>query len=106
MQEISAADAAAKLAADPENTVLLDVREAMELEIAALEGAIHVPMAETPARLNDLDPEKTIICMCHHGGRSAQVAAFLQSRGYRKVINMSGGIEAWSLSVDAEIPRY
>ena len=63
-------------------------------------------MGETPVRLAELDENKTIICMCHHGGRSAQVAAYLATQGYQQTINMAGGIEAWSPSGDPEVPRY
>jgi rhodanese-related sulfurtransferase len=106
MNEISAVDAAALLAQESENTVLLDVRELMELEMAAVAGALHIPMAEVPARLQEVDQNKTIICMCHAGGRSAQVAGYMAGQGYTDVKNLSGGIDAWSTSVDGSIPRY
>lgn len=90
--------------------VLLDVREPWEFELAAIriEGAatVHIPMNEIPARLNELDSARPIVCICHHGMRSAQVVAFLERQGLDPVYNLAGGIEAWSTEVDASVPRY
>ena len=105
MQQISATDAAAQLAADPDNTVLLDVREDMELQIASVAGAVHMPMGQIPARIEELAKDKTILCLCHIGGRSAQVTHFLSAQGYN-AINVAGGIDAWSQLIDPSIPRY
>ncbi len=105
MNEISAPDAAKLLADQPDQTVLLDVRELIELETAAVAGALHLPMGEIPARLAEIDKTKTIICMCRSGGRSAQVADFLARQGYDKVFNLTGGIHAWSDLVDSSIPK-
>lgn len=106
MRELSATDAAALLEANPDTTILLDVRELPELEVASITGAMHIPMGEIPARLDEIDRDKTIICMCHLGGRSAQVAAFLEAQGYTDVINLASGTDAWSTSVDTSVPRY
>jgi rhodanese-related sulfurtransferase len=106
MQEISATEAAQLLETEPATTVLLDVREHPELATASVAGATHIPMGETPQRLAELNQDKTIICMCHLGGRSAQVAGYLHSQGYTKVLNLTGGIQAWSHEVDQSIPRY
>jgi len=101
--EMSARDAATAL--QQPGHILLDVREAAELANAAVEGAVHIPMGEIPARLAEIDPEKTIICMCHLGGRSAQVGAFLAQQGYANVINLTGGIEAWAQDVDPGVVK-
>ena len=106
MEEISATEAAQMLRDVPEQTILLDVREAMELETAAVAGALHLPMGEIPGRLEEIDASKTIICMCRSGGRSAQVAEFLLAQGYAKAVNLTGGIHAWSDLVDSSIPKY
>jgi rhodanese-related sulfurtransferase len=86
--------------------VLLDVREPEELLRARLPGAVHIPMAEIPGRLHELDPDKEIVVFCHHGMRSASVVGFLAQREFARVINLAGGIEAWSLTVDPSVPRY
>ena len=105
MQELSATDAALLLQDKPDETLLLDVRETVELQQAAVADALHIPMNEIPERLDEIDREKTVICMCHVGGRSAHVAAYLQSQGFEKIYNLTGGIEAWARDVDAGVIR-
>jgi rhodanese-related sulfurtransferase len=94
----------------PADVVLLDVREAWELQAARLDlpGARtqHIPMGTLPARLHELDRAQPILVLCHHGARSQQCVAFLQRQGFDAVYNIAGGIEAWSRSVDAAVPRY
>lgn len=85
--------------------VLLDVREQEELDLASVAGVRHIPMQEVPGRLADLNPQASIAVLCHHGGRSMQVARFLERNGFVDVINVAGGIEAWS-QLDPSIPRY
>ena len=106
MEEISATAAAELLRNQPDQVILLDVREAAELEVAALDGALHISMGEIPARLADIDPAKKIICLCRSGGRSAQVAEFMLANGFRDVVNLTGGIHAWSDLVDSSIRKY
>jgi len=86
--------------------VLLDVREPQEVALVRIEGAIHIPMGEVPARLHELDPEADIVVYCHHGMRSANVCGFLQQRDFHNVANLTGGIDAWAASVDPSLPRY
>ncbi len=86
--------------------VLLDVREPWEIETAKIAGSVSIPMREIPARSEELDDEATIVCVCHHGARSAQVAMFLESRGFTKLFNLQGGIDAWSRQVDPAVPTY
>jgi rhodanese-related sulfurtransferase len=89
-----------------EQFVVLDVREPEEIAIACLPGAVHIPMGDIPARLSEIDPEREIVVMCHHGIRSAQVASYLARMDFERVLNLSGGIDAWSLAVDPGVPRY
>jgi rhodanese-related sulfurtransferase len=74
----------------------------------ALPGArsLHIPMNEVPARLAEIDPAQPVVCICHHGARSAQVVAFLRRQGCQRVYNLAGGLDAWSLRVDPTVPRY
>jgi rhodanese-related sulfurtransferase len=90
--------------------VVLDVREPSELLIASIKAdgfeLLTIPMGGIPPRLNELDPERPIACLCHHGMRSMQVASFLKARGFAHVANIAGGIHAWSAEIDPSIPRY
>jgi len=86
--------------------VVLDVREPEELAVARLDGTVHIPMSEIAGRLDEIDPDQEIVVMCHHGFRSAQVAGFLAQRDFSRVVNLAGGIDAWSLAVDPSVPRY
>jgi rhodanese-related sulfurtransferase len=86
--------------------LLLDVREGWELAIARLDGVLHIPMGEIPARLGELAPEREIVVLCRSGGRSATVARFLQQQGYRDVWNLAGGILAWSEQLDPSLTQY
>ena len=85
---------------------LLDVREHVELELAAVSGATHIPMREVPARLAELERDAPLVVMCHSGGRSRRVAEYLSSNGFQKVFNLKGGIDAWSTEIDPQVPRY
>jgi len=89
-----------------EKIVLLDVREPDEVETASIPWAMVVPMQEVPARMHELPRDEPLVVMCHHGGRSERVASFLAANGYGNVVNLAGGIDAWSTSVDPAVPRY
>jgi len=90
--------------------VVLDVREPSEWQVASIKAdgfeLVSIPMGVIPPRLNELDPEQPIACLCHHGGRSMQVASFLDARGFSHVANIAGGINAWSAELDPTVPRY
>ena len=85
--------------------LLLDCREPGELGLARIDGAVHVPMGEMPARCGELDRGRRIIVFCHHGVRSRRVAGYLAAQGFRAT-SMTGGIDLWSRTVDASVPRY
>jgi rhodanese-related sulfurtransferase len=85
---------------------LLDVRAPEEVAIAALPGAVHIPMSEIQARLSELDPAAPIVVVCHHGMRSEMAGRFLERNGFTAVSHLAGGIDAWSRQVDAAVPRY
>ena len=89
-----------------EDLVLLDVREQPELEIAKIEGVTHIPLSEFQQRFEELDRDKTIVCICHHGMRSANAAGFLAEHDFPELINLTGGIDAWAEQVDPDLPRY
>ncbi len=97
---------AARQALERAEWQLLDVREQSELDIAALPGAVHVPLSELPGQLERLDPHRPVLVLCHHGIRSAMAGQFLERNGFEMVLNLEGGIDAWSLEVDPDLPRY
>lgn len=89
-----------------ESLLLLDVREAWEVALSPFPDALHIPMREIPGRIGELPAQRAIVCICHHGARSTQVAMFLQQRGFERVYNLAGGIDAWALEVDPAVVRY
>jgi rhodanese-related sulfurtransferase len=94
--------------------LVLDVREAWEFHTASvrpLDGAqafdvLSMPMQEIPARLAELPTDRPIACLCHHGIRSQNVARYLVQNGFEQVVNVAGGIAAWSDEADPSVPRY
>ncbi|GAB1386766.1 rhodanese-like domain-containing protein [Melaminivora sp.] len=91
--------------------LLLDVREPWELQTASVTPPpgctlLAIPMGVLPVRLHELDPERPTACLCHHGGRSMNVAMFLAQRGFAQVANVAGGIDAWARDCDPSLPRY
>lgn len=90
--------------------VVLDVREPWELQTASVKPdgfeLIAMPMRSVPARYLELDRNQPIACLCHHGARSAQVVHFLMQQGFTTVVNIHGGINAWSHERDPAVPVY
>ena len=87
--------------------VVLDVREPWEFETAKIVGSKHIPMGDIPARFNqELDPEKHIVVVCHHGVRSMNVTAWLRQQGFEKVQSLRGGIDRWARQIDPTVPIY
>jgi len=103
--EIDVATLARMRQADP-SPVVLDVREPRELAVCALDDAVHIPMNEIPARLDELPTDREVVVMCHHGTRSMQVTRFLHHQGYTNARNLAGGIDAWAARVDPGMARY
>jgi rhodanese-related sulfurtransferase len=107
MQHMTAPELAAWIADETRPTpLLLDVREPWEFQTCHIAGAISMPMNTIPARQEELEPDAAIVCICHHGMRSMQVAAFLERAGFTGVVNLTGGVHAWAEQVDGSMPRY
>ena len=107
MQHLSAPELAQWLADDARpRPLLLDVREPWEFQTCHIDGAAAMPMRTVPARLAELDPDLPVVCICHHGARSMQVAGFLEQNGFADVSNLTGGVHAWALQVDPTMPTY
>lgn len=106
MRQITAQQLSSQLQNTEKGLTLLDVREPHEFAHCSIEGSINIPMNSIPARLNELDKDSEIVTICHHGMRSGAVAEFLVSRGFTQILNLQGGIDAWSTHVDPDVPRY
>ncbi|MBV9957417.1 MAG: hypothetical protein JO360_03315 [Acidobacteria bacterium] len=85
---------------------LIDVREADEHALAHVPEAQLLPLSRFNEWVETLSPDEELVVMCHHGIRSAQVCAYLSQQGFNKLHNLAGGIDLWSLEVDANVPRY
>ncbi|HSI83876.1 MAG: rhodanese-like domain-containing protein [Candidatus Methylacidiphilales bacterium] len=86
---------------------LVDVREPDEWQICRIPGAELIPLQEFAQQAPEkLEEDEAIVLYCHHGMRSARAQRFLQERGYKNVLNLTGGIDAWSQQVDPKVARY
>ena len=115
--DISATDLSSRLARDASTStssplsagsdlLLLDVREPHELAISALRGATNIPLGELAARLSELDSAREMVVFCKAGTRSTRALELLVSAGFKKVKNLKGGINAWAMDVDTNLPIY
>jgi len=86
---------------------LIDVREDWETALAPVPCEHRrIPMGQIPGRLGELDAAAETVVICRSGGRSLQVAHYLEQQGFKSVYNLTGGILAWSRDLDPTIPRY
>ena len=95
--------------------VFLDVREPWEFELARINPSVNIPMSTLAGRVDEIKAlqdaaddagHAPVVVICHHGIRSMQCAQFLAGRGLGHLINLSGGIDAWSARVDPAVPQY
>ena len=89
-----------------EKPVLHDVREGWEFQAGHIDGSLTMSMNTIPDRLSELDMRQPIICICHHGVRSMQVAFFLERNSFTDIRNLTGGVHAWAQQVDGAMPMY
>ena len=89
-----------------EKLTIVDVREPSEYTICHLKEARHIPLGELGRRTGELDPNKLIVLYCHHGMRSAQATLWLRRNGFKYVMNLEGGIDAWAERIDNSMARY
>jgi rhodanese-related sulfurtransferase len=107
MRQMQPAELASWLALpESQRPVLLDVREPWEVALCAIAGSTTIPMGDVPARVGELDRSRPVVCICHHGMRSQRVAGFLEGQGFTDVVNLAGGIDAWTSDVDPTLARY
>ena len=105
MQRLNAQELKTRLS-DSEPPLVLDVREPWEVKLCALPGSMHIPMRDIPERLAEIDRERDLVVLCHHGVRSLAVANFLAGQGYTRIYNLDGGIDGWAKQVEPSMPKY
>jgi adenylyltransferase/sulfurtransferase len=88
-----------------EDVYLIDVREPFEYQIAQIGGKL-IPQNDVPNRLAEIDRDREVIVHCKSGGRSQRIAELLKQAGYPRVVNLAGGILAWSDQIDPKVPKY
>jgi len=90
-----------------EDIQIIDVREAHEVAIARIPNTIHIPLGQVLNRMSEIDPNKETVVHCKMGGRSANAILGLKRSGFTgNLINLKGGITAWSNEVDPSVPKY
>ena len=105
MDEITPQELKARLAGS-DRPLLLDVRQDWETRLARLENAVHIPIEEMELRVDELNADDEIVVYCHQGVRSAAVAEYLRSLGFKSVQNLTGGLDLWARTVDPGMRRY
>jgi molybdopterin/thiamine biosynthesis adenylyltransferase/rhodanese-related sulfurtransferase/molybdopterin converting factor small subunit len=85
---------------------IVDVREPNEYQINRIPGSELIPLGDVPKRYGELNPDEEIIVQCKTGRRSARAADFLRSVGFKRVLNLKGGILDWIDKVDPSQPKY
>src|SRR5437879_12436121 len=89
-----------------ESPLLLDVRQDWETKLCRLPNSVHIPIEEIEVRTDELNPEDEIVVYCHQGVRSAAVAEYLRSLGFKSVRNLAGGLDQWARAIDPSMRRY
>jgi rhodanese-related sulfurtransferase len=106
MQEISATDLKQRLD-NGDDIQIVDVREANEVAVAKIPNSIHIPLAQVLDRSSEIDPNPETVVHCKMGGRSARAIDALKRSGFSgNLLNLKGGITAWSNEVDPSVPKY
>ena len=106
MQEITATDLKKRLD-NGDDIQIVDVREANEVAIARMPNTVHIPLGEVVNRMNEIDPNRETVVHCKGGVRSARAIEALQRSGFKgDLVNLKGGITAWSNEVDPSVPKY
>lgn len=106
MEEITATELRDRLERG-DDVQIIDVREPKEYEIARIPNSTLIPVSQVVARMDEIDPTREAVLHCHAGGRSARAIEALKRAGFEgKLLNLRGGITAWSNEVDPSVPKY
>lgn len=85
---------------------VLDVREPHETALCSIAGAINIPLGQLSQRAQEIPRDRAIVAHCHHGGRSARATEWLLQNGFKDVVNLTGGIDAWAQRIEPKMERY
>ena len=85
---------------------IIDVRESFEWEICRIEGTKNIPMSRLIESIEKIPKQESAVIMCHHGVRSLNVIHYLETKGFHRLINLEGGIDAWAIEIDPSMNRY
>ena len=85
---------------------IIDVRETFEWDICRIEGTTNIPMSELIESIEKIPQQEKTVIMCHHGVRSLNVIHYLETKGFHRLINLEGGIDAWAIEIDKSMNRY
>jgi sulfur-carrier protein adenylyltransferase/sulfurtransferase len=96
----------ARLKARNADVQLLDVRNSYEVDVAAIDGAVLIPLDQLPARIGELDAAKRYVVTCHHGPRAVRACQLLADAGFDRLEVLEGGLDAWAVEVDPSVARY
>jgi sulfur-carrier protein adenylyltransferase/sulfurtransferase len=96
----------ARLRASNADVELLDVRNPYEVDVAAIDGAVLIPLDQLPARIGELDAAKRYVVTCHHGPRAVRACQLLADAGFERLEVLEGGLDAWAVEVDPSVARY
>ena|SRR5215813_14138951 len=106
MEEISATELKQRLDKG-DNIQIIDVRENNEVAIGVIPNSLHIPLAQVVSRMGEIDSTRDVVVHCKMGGRSARAIEALHRSGHQgKLLNLRGGIIAWSNEVDPSVPKY
>ena len=106
MEEITATELKERLDKG-DDIQIIDVREPNEYEIARIPDSRLIPLGQVLNRQSEIDPERETVVHCKMGGRSAKAIEALQRSGFQgRLMNLKGGITAWSNEVDSSVPKY
>jgi rhodanese-related sulfurtransferase len=106
MRELNSVELKDYLVHSDSDLLLLDVREPWEYERCHLEDSTLVPMGQIMQKIQELDPDRETVVICHHGIRSRQVCRVLEANGFHKLINLSDGVDGWARYVDKDMAIY
>ena len=106
MEEMTATELQQRLD-NGDDIQIIDVREDNEYAFARIPNSKHIPLAQVLTRMNEIDPNRETVVHCKMGGRSAKAIDALNRAGFQgKLVNLQGGITAWSNDVDPSVPKY